>query len=142
MFVSYKYTLRDVKNVSCILKEFLSYSRKDFMFVPLWAVGSLVVRASDSRPEGLSSMPTDASEYTRSTCSLNQWVRSLVGLVTSTGTGEYFSPLQFPCRNCGGGDRGGVAIYRPLGEFRRAKSYCHLYGAQGQQQAYLLPMPR
>ncbi|GFV55086.1 uncharacterized protein TNCV_2623071 [Trichonephila clavipes] len=30
---------------------------------------------------------------------------------------------------------GGVAIYRPLGEFRRAKSYCHLYDAQGQRQA-------
>ncbi|GFY15309.1 hypothetical protein TNCV_1571201 [Trichonephila clavipes] len=29
---------------------------------------------------------------------------------------------------------GGVAIYRPFGEFRRAKSY--LYGAQGQRQAY------
>ncbi|GFV37376.1 hypothetical protein TNCV_2275251, partial [Trichonephila clavipes] len=28
---------------------------------------------------------------------------------------------RFPCRNCGGGDRGGVAIYRPFGEFRRAK---------------------
>ncbi|GFV66361.1 hypothetical protein TNCV_1478251 [Trichonephila clavipes] len=27
---------------------------------------------------------------------------------------------------------GGVAIYRSSGEFRRAKSYCHLYGAQGQ----------
>ncbi|GFS55065.1 uncharacterized protein TNCV_2441441 [Trichonephila clavipes] len=33
----------------------------------------------------------------------------------------------------------GVAIYRLFGEFRRAKSYCHLYGAQGQRQAYLLP---
>ncbi|GFX00774.1 hypothetical protein TNCV_4577411 [Trichonephila clavipes] len=31
---------------------------------------------------------------------------------------------------------GGVAIYRLFGEFRRAKSYCHLYGAQGQRQAY------
>ncbi|GFT73039.1 uncharacterized protein TNCV_1977261 [Trichonephila clavipes] len=31
---------------------------------------------------------------------------------------------------------GVVAIYRPFGEFRRAKSYCHLYGAQGQRQAY------
>ncbi|GFX50486.1 hypothetical protein TNCV_2421241 [Trichonephila clavipes] len=49
---------------------------------------------------------------------------------------------SFTCRNCGGGDRGRVAIYRPFGEFRRAKSYCHLYGAQGQRQAYLLPMPR
>ncbi|GFV00486.1 hypothetical protein TNCV_3644641 [Trichonephila clavipes] len=52
------------------------------------------------------------------------------------------APLNSPCRNCGGGDRGRVAIYRPFGEFRRAKSYCHLYGAQGQRQAYLLPMPR
>ncbi|GFS64692.1 hypothetical protein TNCV_4684871 [Trichonephila clavipes] len=41
---------------------------------------------------------------------------------------------MFPCRNCG--KRGGVAIYRPIGEFRRANSYCHLYGVQGQQQAY------
>ncbi|GFV53093.1 hypothetical protein TNCV_2893251 [Trichonephila clavipes] len=49
---------------------------------------------------------------------------------------------KFTCRNCGGGDRRRVAIYRPFGEFRRAKSYCHLYGAQGQRQAYLLPMPR
>ncbi|GFV57453.1 hypothetical protein TNCV_1608981 [Trichonephila clavipes] len=31
-----------------------------------------------------------------------------MGFVTSAGTGEYFHPLQFPCRNCGGGDRGGV----------------------------------
>ncbi|GFS60923.1 hypothetical protein TNCV_2002601 [Trichonephila clavipes] len=75
------------------------------------AVGSLVIRASDSRPEGLRSMP-DATKYPPST-------------------------HGFPCRNCGGGDRGGVAIYRPFGEFRRAKSYCHLYGAQGQRQAYL-----
>ncbi|GFV04331.1 hypothetical protein TNCV_919521 [Trichonephila clavipes] len=59
------------------------------------------------------------SEYTRSTCSLNQWVRSLVGLITSAGTGEYFPPLQSRCRNCG--DRGRVAIYRPFGELRRAK---------------------
>ncbi|GFV58882.1 uncharacterized protein TNCV_1825901 [Trichonephila clavipes] len=56
------------------------------------------------------------SECTRSTCSLNQWVRSLVGLFTSAGTGECFPPLQFTCRNCGGGDRGRVAIYRPFGE--------------------------
>ncbi|GFS92509.1 hypothetical protein TNCV_1159911 [Trichonephila clavipes] len=32
---------------------------------------------------------------------------------------------------------GGVAIYHPFGESRRVKSYCHLHGAQGQQQAYL-----
>ncbi|GFV43325.1 integrase catalytic domain-containing protein, partial [Trichonephila clavipes] len=28
---------------------------------------------------------------------------------------------KFKCRNCGGGDRGRVAIYRPFGEFLRAK---------------------
>ncbi|GFU50106.1 acetoacetyl-CoA synthetase [Trichonephila clavipes] len=39
--------------------------------------------------------------------------------------------IPFPCRNCGGGDRGGVAIYRPFGEFRRAKSYCHLTATAG-----------
>ncbi|GFU26948.1 uncharacterized protein TNCV_1151341 [Trichonephila clavipes] len=38
-----------------------------------------------------------------------------------------------PYRNCG---IGVVAIYRSCGESRRAKSYCHLYCAQGQQQAY------
>ncbi|GFV07226.1 hypothetical protein TNCV_1312241 [Trichonephila clavipes] len=76
-----------------------------------WAVGSPVIRASDSRPEGLGLMP-DATKYPPST-------------------------HGFPCRNCGVGDRGGVAIYRPFREFCRAKSYCHLYGAQGQRQAYL-----
>ncbi|GFW80246.1 hypothetical protein TNCV_461521 [Trichonephila clavipes] len=37
---------------------------------------------------------------------------------------------------------GGVAIYRPFGEFRRANSYCPLYGAQGQgqRQAYFWPL--
>ncbi|GFT17204.1 hypothetical protein TNCV_4739111 [Trichonephila clavipes] len=30
----------------------------------------------------------------------------------------------------------------PSGNFAELKSYCHLYGAQGQRQAYLLPMPR
>ncbi|GFW72959.1 hypothetical protein TNCV_830821 [Trichonephila clavipes] len=29
--------------------------------------------------------------------------------------------FTFTCRNCGGGDRGRVAIYRPFGELRRAK---------------------
>ncbi|GFU95937.1 hypothetical protein TNCV_252881 [Trichonephila clavipes] len=63
-------------------------------YVPT-AVGSLVVRASDSRPEGLGSMP-DATKHPPSTHGSR-------------------------CRNCGGGDRGRVAIYRPFGELRRAK---------------------
>ncbi|GFV88053.1 hypothetical protein TNCV_3242031 [Trichonephila clavipes] len=45
------------------------------------------------------------------------------------------STLRVHTENCGGGDRGGVVIYRPFGEFRRAKSYCHLYGIQGQRLA-------
>ncbi|GFV53321.1 multiple PDZ domain protein, partial [Trichonephila clavipes] len=36
------------------------------------------------------------------------------------------------------GEIDGFAIYRPIGEFCRAKSYCHLYGAQRQRPAYLL----
>ncbi|GFY26554.1 hypothetical protein TNCV_2878841 [Trichonephila clavipes] len=34
--------------------------------------------------------------------------------------------IAIPCQNWGG-----VVIYRPFGGFRRANSYCHLYGAQG-----------
>ncbi|GFW80397.1 hypothetical protein TNCV_2945291 [Trichonephila clavipes] len=47
-----------------------------------WTVGGLVVRALDSRPEGLGLMlvPQISSEYTRSKCSLNQWVRKSCGL--------------------------------------------------------------
>ncbi|GFV67400.1 hypothetical protein TNCV_4307711 [Trichonephila clavipes] len=37
---------------------------------------------------------------------------------------------------------GGVAIYGPFWEFRQAKSYCHLYGAQGQRQTTSSSMPR
>ncbi|GFT48466.1 uncharacterized protein TNCV_3822511 [Trichonephila clavipes] len=43
-------------------------------------------------------------------------IRPCPSLPSPEGTGEYFPPLQFTCRNCGGGDRGRVAIYRPFGE--------------------------
>ncbi|GFW73519.1 hypothetical protein TNCV_3062701, partial [Trichonephila clavipes] len=47
-------------------------------------------------------------------------------------------PSEFTCRNCGGGDRGRVAIYRPFGEVSLSLNRTvHLYGAQGQRQAYL-----
>ncbi|GFU67108.1 hypothetical protein TNCV_183721 [Trichonephila clavipes] len=72
-------------------------------------MGSLMVRSSDSRPEDLGSMP-DATKYPPSTHGFNAEI-----VVVEIGD---------------------VAIFRPFGEFRRAKSYCHLYGAQGQQQAY------
>ncbi|GFY11819.1 uncharacterized protein TNCV_1530111 [Trichonephila clavipes] len=53
------------------------------------------------------------------------------------GTGEYFPPIQFHDKIVEVEISGG-AIHRPFGEFLRAKSYCHLYGAQGldQRQAY------
>ncbi|GFT10613.1 hypothetical protein TNCV_1943511 [Trichonephila clavipes] len=75
----------------------------------MWAVGSLVVRASDSRLEGLSSMP-DATKYPPSTHGMHAEIVEM--------------------------EIGGVTIYHPFGESRRAKSYCHLYVAQGQRQAY------
>ncbi|GFV71320.1 uncharacterized protein TNCV_1476251 [Trichonephila clavipes] len=57
------------------------------------------------------------------------------------GIGEYFPPLQFHVLIVKV-EIGGVAIYRLFGEFRRANSYCHLYGAQGQRQNVLLaPCP-
>ncbi|GFW24231.1 uncharacterized protein TNCV_1847901 [Trichonephila clavipes] len=50
------------------------------------------------------------------------------------GIGKYFPPLRSHGKIVEV-EIGGVAIY---GEFRRANSYCHLYGAQGlgQRQAY------
>ncbi|GFV22024.1 hypothetical protein TNCV_4527091 [Trichonephila clavipes] len=67
-------------------------------------MGSLVVRASDSRPEGLGSMP-DATKYSPNTHGFHAEIVEV--------------------------EIGGVAIYHPFGEFRGDKSYCHLYGAQG-----------
>ncbi|GFV60917.1 uncharacterized protein TNCV_925311 [Trichonephila clavipes] len=46
------------------------------------------------------------------------------------GTGEYFPPIQFHGKIVEV-EIGSGAIYRPFGEFLLAKSYCHLFGAQG-----------
>ncbi|GFY03038.1 uncharacterized protein TNCV_980431 [Trichonephila clavipes] len=53
------------------------------------------------------------------------------------GTGEYFPPLQFHAKIVEV-EIGGIAIYLPFGEFRRANSNCPLWGAQGlgQRHAY------
>ncbi|GFY06664.1 uncharacterized protein TNCV_3525201 [Trichonephila clavipes] len=51
------------------------------------------------------------------------------------GTGEYFPPIQFHGKIVEV-EIGGDAIYRRFGEFHRAKSYCHLYGAQGLHQRH------
>ncbi|GFU65643.1 uncharacterized protein TNCV_635661 [Trichonephila clavipes] len=95
------------------------------------AVGSLMVTASDSRPEGLGSMPGPPNtlrvhtEYVlvKSEGPKVLWAESLV-----QGTGENFPPLLLHSKIV---VIGGVAIYRPFREFHLANSYCHLYGAQG-----------
>ncbi|GFV89753.1 uncharacterized protein TNCV_827451 [Trichonephila clavipes] len=64
----------------------------------IWAVGSLVVRAPDSRPEGLDSMPVPPNtlrvhtEYVlvESVAPKVLWAGSRV-----QGTGKKFPPLQF-----------------------------------------------
>ncbi|GFU24020.1 uncharacterized protein TNCV_3332311 [Trichonephila clavipes] len=55
------------------------------------------------------------------------------------GSGEYFPPPQFHAKIVEV-EIGGVAIYHPFGGFRRANSYCRLYGAQslGQTTGVLL----
>ncbi|GFW91997.1 uncharacterized protein TNCV_2152771 [Trichonephila clavipes] len=58
------------------------------------------------------------------------WVESRV-----QWTGEYFPPIQFHAKIVEV-EIGSDATYHPFGEFRRANSYCHLCGAQGQRQAY------
>ncbi|GFX91258.1 hypothetical protein TNCV_1246731 [Trichonephila clavipes] len=81
-------------------------------------------------------MPPNTSEYTWSTCSLNQWVRKSCGQNHECRGLENISPpLQFHAKIVEV-EIGGAVIYRPLGEFRRANLYCHLHGAQGQRQAY------
>ncbi|GFV55353.1 hypothetical protein TNCV_2269041 [Trichonephila clavipes] len=74
--------------------------------------GSQVVKTSESRPKGLGSM-SGVTKYPPNT-------HGSLGKIVEV-------------------DIGGVAIYRPFGEFRRANSYCHLYGAQGlgQRQTYV-----
>ncbi|GFY19756.1 uncharacterized protein TNCV_4649281 [Trichonephila clavipes] len=47
-----------------------------------------------------------------------------------------FPSTSVPCLNCGGGDRC-CRYLSSLQEFHRANSYCHLYGDQGQRQAYI-----
>ncbi|GFW92492.1 uncharacterized protein TNCV_518091 [Trichonephila clavipes] len=83
------------------------------------AVSSLVVRALDSRLEGLGSMPVppntlrEHTEYVlvKSVCPKVLWAESRV-----QGTGEYFRPLQFHAKIVEV-EISGVAICRPFGNF-------------------------
>ncbi|GFW73827.1 hypothetical protein TNCV_1542811 [Trichonephila clavipes] len=70
-------------------------------------MGSLVVRASDSRWEGLGSMPPNSLRVhtgrvlVKSVGPKVLW--AVAAETTGAGPGEYFPPV--PCLNCGGGDR-------------------------------------
>ncbi|GFW27796.1 uncharacterized protein TNCV_766771 [Trichonephila clavipes] len=95
-----------------------------------------MVRASDSRPEGLGLMPPNTLRVhmvyvlVKSVGPKILWAESRV-----QGTGKYFPPLQFHVLIVEM-EIVGVAIYRLFEEFHRANSYCDLYGGQGQRQAY------
>ncbi|GFV09459.1 hypothetical protein TNCV_3158571 [Trichonephila clavipes] len=49
------------------------------------------------------------------------------------------SKTILPCLNCGDGSLWCHHL-SSLWEFFRAKSYCHMYGAQGRRQAYIQPL--
>ncbi|GFX82464.1 uncharacterized protein TNCV_2166121 [Trichonephila clavipes] len=55
--------------------------------------------------------------------------------ITSAEDWRIFPSPSVPCLNCGGGHRWCCHL-SSLRESRRAKSYCQLYGGQGQCQAY------
>ncbi|GFW95026.1 integrase catalytic domain-containing protein [Trichonephila clavipes] len=117
-------TSEELETVLCEIEEVLnlrpltyidSDSIGNFPLTPSHFLLAVVVRASDSRPEGLCSMPPNTLRV-NTECSLNQRFHGKTMEV----------------------EIGGGVIYRPFGEFRRANSYCHLYGAQvlDQRQAY------
>ncbi|GFV48817.1 uncharacterized protein TNCV_1723341 [Trichonephila clavipes] len=100
-------------------------------------VSSLVVRAPDSELEGLGSIPVppntlrEHTEYVlvKSVGPKVLWAESQV-----QGTGENFTPLQSHGKIAEVEIDGGAidrSVQSSLREFHRAKSYCHLYGAQG-----------
>ncbi|GFV04068.1 uncharacterized protein TNCV_916921 [Trichonephila clavipes] len=109
-----------------------------YVFVRPWVTWWLEYRTPDRKAWVRCPMPQNTlrvhTEYVlvKSVGPKVLWAESRV-----QGTGEYFPPLQSHGKIVEV-EIGGVAIYRTCGEFRRANSYCHLYGAQGlgQRQAY------
>ncbi|GFV55421.1 uncharacterized protein TNCV_2463111 [Trichonephila clavipes] len=117
-------------------RQTATVARSIYIFVSvLWAVGSLVVRAADSRLEGLGSIPVPPNTlrvHTEYMFVKSVGPKVLWAEARGQGAGQYFPPLQFLVKIVEVEvEIGGVAISRPFGEFRRANSYCHLYGAQG-----------
>ncbi|GFV19524.1 uncharacterized protein TNCV_3664561 [Trichonephila clavipes] len=62
-------------------------------------MGSLMVRATDSRPEGLGSMPLNTLRvHTENVLVKSVGPKVLWADSRVQGTGEYFPPLQFPAK--------------------------------------------
>ncbi|GFX00842.1 hypothetical protein TNCV_4578091 [Trichonephila clavipes] len=84
------------------------------------------------------------SEYTRSTCSLNQWVRKSCGLNHECGKLEkiFFHFSSTP--NCGGGDRDGGTIYCPFKNFIELNRTvtCMMLKAKANDRRTSSPLPR
>ncbi|GFW00782.1 uncharacterized protein TNCV_1760201 [Trichonephila clavipes] len=97
----------------------------------------LVVRAPDSGPEGLGSMPVPPNTirvHTDYVLVKSVSLKVLWAEPRVQGTGENFLPRQFHA-SIVEVDINDGAIYRnnlsSLRQFHRAKSYCHLHGVQG-----------
>ncbi|GFW90839.1 hypothetical protein TNCV_2418331 [Trichonephila clavipes] len=65
-----------------------------------------------------------------------KWIRQFnfgrTNVYDDAWSGQASVVNDVPCQNCGV-EIGSVAIYHSFEEFRRANSYCHLYGAQDQR---------
>ncbi|GFT79834.1 uncharacterized protein TNCV_4597591 [Trichonephila clavipes] len=70
-----------------------TYTPRTIHFIQ--AVGSLVVRAPDSRPEGLGSPPNTLRVHTEYVLVKSVGPKVLRAESRVQGTGEYFPPLQF-----------------------------------------------
>ncbi|GFV86321.1 hypothetical protein TNCV_2093601 [Trichonephila clavipes] len=104
-------------------------------------MSSLVVRASDEtgRPGFYARCLRVHTEYVlvKSVGLKVLWV--VATETTSAGKWRLFPSPPVPSLNCRGGDRWCRHLLKNLSflrEFHRVKSYCHLYGGQGQRQAY------
>ncbi|GFW45111.1 uncharacterized protein TNCV_716131 [Trichonephila clavipes] len=110
-----------------------------FVSTLLKAGGSLVVKASDSQPDGLGSMPVPPNTlqvhaeyvFVKTVGQKVLWAESRV-----QADWKIFPSPSGPCLNCGGGDRW-CRHLSSLRELRRANLYYHVYGAKNQQQAYI-----
>ncbi|GFS76386.1 uncharacterized protein TNCV_1620281 [Trichonephila clavipes] len=108
--------------------------RESFHYFPnldikKWAVGSLVVGASDSRPEGLGSMPPNTRRvHTEYVLVKSVGPKILWAEITSAGDRRIFPSPSVPCLNCENGDQW-CRHLSPLLEFLWANPYCPLHGA-------------